>query len=71
MTIEMMMACNEEFKNKGLLLSEGDMFDRLRLRDDMITECQNLRSKFIEQKFQLEKEKAKRVLELKTITDEK
>jgi hypothetical protein len=38
MTIETMMACNEEFKKKGLLLSKEDLFDRLRLRDDMKTE---------------------------------
>jgi hypothetical protein len=38
MTIETMLNINEEFKKKGLLLSSEDLFDRLRLRDDMKTE---------------------------------
>lgn len=71
MTIETMMACNEDFKKKGLLLSEEDLFDRLRLRDDMITESQNLKCKYIEGKLTADKDKAKRTLELKSITDDK
>ena len=39
MTTEQLLAINEEFKKKGLLLSSEDLFDRLRLRDDMKTEC--------------------------------
>jgi hypothetical protein len=38
MTIETMLNINEEFKKKGLLLSSEDLFDWLRLRDDMKTE---------------------------------
>jgi hypothetical protein len=43
MNIETMMACNEEFKKKGLLLSKEDLFEWLCLRDDMITEANKIK----------------------------
>lgn len=71
MNIETMMACNEEFKKKGLLLSKEDLFDWLCLRDDMITESGKIRQEYILEKLEMDKEKAKRVIELKTVTDER
>lgn len=71
MTVEEMIRKNEEFKKKGLLLSEEDLFNRLMLRDTMITEVSNIKWKYLEDKIELDKDKAKRILELKTITDDK
>lgn len=71
MTIETMLNINEEFKKKGLLLSSEDLFDRLRLRDDMKTESGKIRQEYILEKLEMDKEKAKRVIELKTVTDER
>lgn len=71
MTIETMMACNEEFKKKGLLLSKEDLFDWLRLRDDMITESGKIRQEYILEKLEMDKKKAMRTIELKAVTDDK
>jgi len=71
MTIETMMACNEEFKKKGLLLSKEDLFDRLRLRDDMKTESWKIRQEYILEKLEMDKKKAMRTIELKAVTDDK
>lgn len=71
MSIETMLKINEEFKQKGLLLSSEDLFDRLRLRDDMKTESGKIRQEYILEKLEMDKEKAKRVIELKTVTDER
>lgn len=66
-----MMACNEEFKKKGLLLSKEDLFDWLRLRDDMITESGKIRQEYILEKLEMDKKKAMRTIELKAVTDDK
>lgn len=71
MNIETMMACNEEFKQKGLLLSKEDLFEWLCLRDDMITEANKIKQEVTIWKLELDKDKAKRVLELKSVVDEK
>lgn len=71
MTIETMLKCHEDFKEKKLSISEEDMLDRLNLREDMLTESSNIKSKVIEGKIEMDKEKAKRVLELKNVTDDK
>ena len=71
MSIETMLNINEEFKKKGLLLSSEDLFDRLRLRDDMKTESWKIRQEYVIEKLEMDKEKAKRTIELKTVTDEK
>lgn len=71
MTIETMLKCHEEFKEKKLSISEEDMLDRLNLREDMLTESSNIKSKVIEGKIEMDKEKAKRILELKNVTDDK
>ena len=71
MNIETMMACNEEFKKKGLLLSSEDLFDRLRLRDDMKTESWKIRQEYILEKLEMDKKKAMRTIELKAVTDDK
>ena len=70
MTIEQMLKIHEDFKSKGLSISEEDMLDRLNLREDMITEASNLKAKNIEEKMALDKDKAKRILELKAFKDE-
>lgn len=70
MTIEQMFKIHEDFKSKGLSISEEDMLDRLNLREDMITEASNLKAKNIEEKMTLDKDKAKRILELKAFKDE-
>lgn len=70
-TINNLLEKNEEFKKKGLLLSSEDLFDRLRLRDDMKTESGKIRQEYILEKLEMDKEKAKRVIELKTVTDER
>lgn len=70
MTIEQMLKIHEDFKSKGLSISEEDMLDRLNLREDMITEASNLKAKNIEEKMTLDKDKAKRILELKSFKDE-
>ena len=71
MNIETMMACNEGFKKKGLLLSSEDLFDRLRLRDDMKTESWKIRQEYILEKLEMDKKKAMRTIELKAVTDDK
>jgi len=71
MTIEEMLKTNEQFKTKGLLLSPDDLFDRLRLRDDMITESWRLRQEFVLEKMEMDKKKACRIIELKTVVDDK
>ena len=71
MNIETMMACNEEFKAKGLLLSPDDLFDWLRLRDDMVTESWKLRQEYILDKMEIDKKQACRTIELKSIVDDK
>lgn len=71
MTIETMLNINEEFKKKGLLLSSEDLFDRLRLRDDMKTESGKIRQEYILEKLEMDKKKAMRTIELKAVTDDK
>lgn len=71
MTIEQMMKINEEFKTKGLLLNEEDLLDWLRLKDDMITRSSEIKQEVIIWKLELDKNKATRVLELKSVQDEK
>lgn len=71
MEIKVMLKINEEFKEKGLLLSKEDLFDRLRLRDDMRTKSNELKQEVTIWKLELDKEKACKVIEYKTVTDEK
>lgn len=71
MTIETMLNINEEFKKKGLLLSSEDLFDWLRLRDDMKTESGKIRQEYILEKLEMDKKKAMRTIELKAVTDDK
>jgi hypothetical protein len=71
MSIDQMLKINEEFKKKGLLLSSEDLFDRLRLRDDMKTECWKIRQEYILEKLEMDKKKATRTIELKAVVDDK
>lgn len=70
MTIQEMLDKNEEFKKKGLQLNEDDLFNWLTLQDDMITESSNLKGKYLENKLQIDKDKAVRSMELKAEKDE-
>ena len=70
MTIETMLNINEEFKKKGLLLSSEDLFDWLRLRDDMKTESGKIRQEYILEKLEMDKKKAMRTIELKAVKDD-
>ena len=70
MTIDQLLAINEEFKKKGLLLSEEDLIDRLRLRDDMNTTSSDIKQEVLIWKLELDKEKAKRTIELKAVKDQ-
>lgn len=71
MEIKVMLKINEEFKEKGLFLSKEDLFDRLRLRDDMKTRSNELKQEVTIWKLELDKEKACKVIEYKTVTDDK
>lgn len=61
---------HEVFKLKGLQLSNEDLFNRVALQDDMITEASNLKTKYLEDKQELEKDKSLRTIELKQEKDE-
>lgn len=71
LTVQEMLDKNEEFKKKGLQLNEDDLFNRLILQDDMITESSNQKGKYLENKLQIDKDKALRSMELKAEVDEK
>ena len=70
MTVEEMMKKNEEFKKKGLLLSPDDLMERLLLRDSMRTESSKLKQEVVLAKLELDKEKAKKIIEYKSVKDE-
>jgi len=61
---------HEVFKLKGLQLSNEDLFNWVALQDDMITEASNLKTKYLEDKQELEKDKSLRTIELKQDKDE-
>lgn len=61
---------HEVFKLKGLQLSNEDLFNWVALQDDMITEASNLKTKYLEDKQELEKDKSLRTIELKQEKDE-
>lgn len=61
---------HEVFKLKGLQLSNEDLFNWVALQDDMITEASNIKTKYLEDKQELEKDKSLRTIELKQEKDE-
>lgn len=68
--IQKLLDKNEEYKKKWLQLTEDDLFNRLVLQDEMITESSKLKSKYLEEKLLSDKEKALRSIELKATKDE-
>lgn len=65
-----MLEKNESFKKKWLQLNEEDLFNWLMLQDEMILESSNLKWKYLENKLQIDKDKALRSMELKSEKDE-
>lgn len=61
---------NEYFKGKWLQLSEDDLFEWIRLQDEINDLVVKLRSRAVEEKMRLDVDKGKRTLELKTESDE-
>ena len=61
---------HEKFKLKWLQLTDEDLFDWIRLQDDMITMVWDMKSKYLENKLKIEKDKGLKVLELKNERDE-
>jgi len=61
---------HEKFKLKWLQLTDEDLFDWIRLQDDMITMVWDMKSKYLENKLRIEKDKGLKVLELKNERDE-
>ena len=69
--IEQLMARHEAFKLKGMLLSNDDLFNWIILQDEMITLSSNLKAEYLETKLRNDVDKGKRMLELKTMLDDK
>ena len=69
--IEQLMARHEAFKQKGMLLSNDDLFNWIILQDEMITLSSNLKAEYLETKLRNDVDKWKRMLELKTMLDDK
>lgn len=61
---------NEYFKGKWLQLSEDDLFEWIKLQDELNDLAVKLRSRAVEEKMRLDVDKGKRTLELKTESDE-
>lgn len=61
---------NEYFKGKWLQLTEDDLFEWIKLQDEINDLVVKLRSRAVEEKMRLDVDKGKRTLELKTELDE-
>lgn len=61
---------NEYFKGKWLQLTEDDLFEWIKLQDEINDLAVKLRSRAVEEKMRLDVDKGKRTLELKTESDE-
>lgn len=70
MTIDELFEQNEQFKQKWLQLSDDDLFTWLQLQDEMITQSSNMKAEYYEKKLRLDVEKAKRMIELKSMLDD-
>lgn len=70
MTIDELFEQNEQFKQKWLQLSDDDLFTWLQLQDEMITQSSNMKAEYYEKKLRLDVEKAKRMIEYKSMLDE-
>lgn len=56
---------HEDFKAKGLQLSDEDLFNRLSLLDEIILVSSNMKAEYLEQKLAIDKDKALKTIELK------
>lgn len=65
-----MIQRHENFKQKGLMLTNDDLFDWMCLQDEMITISSNLKSEYAENKIRMDAEKWQRMIELKLELDE-
>lgn len=68
--IEQLIARHENFKQKGLMLTNDDLFNWMCLQDEMITLSSNLKAEYAEKKIKLDVEKWQRLIELKLELDE-
>ena len=68
--IESLIARHENFKQKGLLLTNDDLFNRMCLQDEMVSLSSNLKAEYAEKKIRLDVEKWQRLIELKLELDE-
>lgn len=56
---------HEDFKAKGLQLTDEDLFNRLSLMDEIIAITSEMKSQYLEQKLAIDKDKALKTIELK------
>ena len=56
---------HEDFKAKGLQLTDEDLFNRLALMDEIIAITSEMKSQYLEQKLAIDKDKALKTIELK------
>lgn len=68
--IEQLIARHENFKQKGLMLTNDDLFNWMCLQDEMITLSSNLKAEYTETKIRMDVEKWQRLIELKLELDE-
>lgn len=68
--IEQLIARHENFKQKGLMLTNDDLFNWMCLQDEMITLSSNLKAEYAEKKIRMDVEKWQRLIELKLELDE-
>ena len=59
----------EEFKKKWLQLNEQDLFERLELQDVIQDKVIEIKSKYLEEKLEFNRDYWLRLIELKSITD--
>lgn len=69
--VDKLIARHEKFKAKGLQLTDQDMFDRIRLWEEMKDKITELKSTYYEEKQEMDKDKGIRLVELKAMLDEK
>lgn len=68
--IEQLIARHENYKNKWLMLTNDDLFNRMCLQDEMITLSSQLKAEYAEKKIIMDVEKWQRLIELKLELDE-
>ena len=63
--VQSLLERHEAFKQKGLQLTDEDLFNRLSLMDEIITVTSSMKAEYLENKLALDKDKALKVIELK------